>query len=144
MVFFTGSSVLLKACSSLIEKSSFFSGGNPRTRRVNPVSSSLASASLVLSFTLTRTSESLLAEKYLLNAARGIAAIESQLNKPRKVPCRVFTPTTLNNCPLINTDLSIGLWEGKSASATSSPITTTLAPTRHSSSLTNPPDDQTI
>src|SRR5881398_2870465 len=100
-------------------KSSFFSGGNPRTRRIKSVSSSLASASLVLSFTLTRTSESLLAEKYLLNAANGIATIESQLNKPRKVPCRVFTPTTLNNCPLINTDLSIGLWEGKSASATS-------------------------
>ena len=95
--FFTGSSVLLKACCSLIEKSSFFSGGNPRTRRINPVSSSLASSSLLLSFTLTRTSDSVLAEKYLLKAASGIATIESQLNKPRNVPCRVLTPTTLNN-----------------------------------------------
>ena len=70
-------------------------------------------------FVLGTTSDSLLAEKYLLNAPSGTATIESQLNKPRNVPCRVFTPMTLNNWPLINTDLSIGLWEGKRASATS-------------------------
>ena len=95
--FFTGSSVLLNACCSLIEKSSDFSGAKPRTRRIKPVNSSFASASLVLSFTFTRTSESGLAEKYLLNAPSGIATIESQLNKPRNVPCRVFTPTTLKS-----------------------------------------------
>jgi hypothetical protein len=64
MEFLIGSSVLFSACCSLMLKSSFFSGGNPRTRRMTPVSSSLASASFVLSFTFTRMSESLLALKY--------------------------------------------------------------------------------
>jgi hypothetical protein len=63
--FFTGSRVLLNACCSLIEKSSFFSGGKPRTRRIKPVNSPFASASFVLSFTFTRTSDSVFVEKYL-------------------------------------------------------------------------------
>src|ERR1051325_4266546 len=64
MEFLIGSSVLFSACCSLMLKSSFFSGARPRTRRMIPVSSSLASASFVLSFTFTRMSESLLALKY--------------------------------------------------------------------------------
>jgi len=62
--FLIGSNVLFNACCSLILKSSFFSGGNPRTRRIKPPSSSFASVSLVLSFTLTRISASLLEVKY--------------------------------------------------------------------------------
>jgi len=64
MEFLIGSSVLFNACCSLILKSSFFSGGKPRTRRIKPSSSSLASANFVLSFTFTRMSASLLAVKY--------------------------------------------------------------------------------
>ena len=95
-----------------------------------PVSSSLASASFFLSFTFTRTSDSVEAApgrtsdalfelKYLLNAVNGMATIESQLKRPRNVPCRAFTPITLKFCPLIRTVLSIGLSDGNNASATS-------------------------
>src|SRR5881398_221322 len=43
--------------------------------------------------------------------------MESRLKRPRNEPCRAITPTILNGCPLIRTDVSIGLADGNSASA---------------------------
>ena len=86
-----------------------------------PVNSSLSHPPLcVLSRTFTRTSASLFALKYFLNAGNGITTIESRLKSPRNVPCRVSVPrSTLKAWPLIKTFLSTALVGRERASATS-------------------------
>src|SRR5881398_2102773 len=50
--------------------------------------------------------------------------MESRLKRPRNEPCRAITPTILNGCPLIRTDLSIALADALFPSA--SPIDTSV------------------
>ncbi len=90
-------------------KSSFFSGGKPRTRRIKPVSSSFASASFVLSFTFTKISASLLAREILLKGGQGHYYNRIQTEKAKKRALPGNNADHFEKLSVDETDLSMGL-----------------------------------